>query len=75
MTRPLHVNLHVARQIGVKRREKGIPVASICEVLGIAPSQYSRVENGYIPITLSRLWSIAELLDCNPRDLLPEEGK
>lgn len=53
----------IGRRIGNYRKEKNITQATLSELLNVSESYISQVERGVAKISLSRLSSIAKILD------------
>ncbi|CAD5106881.1 helix-turn-helix domain-containing protein [Zestomonas carbonaria] len=59
----------VGSAIAVRRKTKGLTQAQVAEAMGVEKETISRMENGVISPTLSRLKQIADVLDCSLSDL------
>lgn len=54
----------------VREKEKKIKKEIVAQALGITSKAYSNIENNKSDITLTRLFEIAEILECTPEHLL-----
>lgn len=61
---------HVGAAIAARRKAKGLTQAHIAEAIGVEKETVSRMENGVISLTLTRLQQMSEVLDCSLSDLV-----
>lgn len=65
----------LATQFGVKMRERRkvlkISQDKLALLTGIDRSYVGRIERGEVNVTLEKVYQIAEVLECDARDLLP----
>lgn len=54
----------------VREKEKELKKDIVAKALGITTKAYSNIENNKADITLTRLFEIAEILECTPEHLL-----
>ena len=54
------------------RKSKGFSQERLAHDAGIDRSYIGKIERGQANITLEKLYIIAELLECSPKDLIPE---
>ena len=57
-------------KIKVRREELGLTQRYIADLLELDPGSYSRIENGKVDITISRLEQISAILHISPTELL-----
>ena len=65
--------LEVGARIAARRKAAGLTQAQVAEAIGVEKETISRMENGVISPTLSRLQQIADLLGCSLSDLFRGE--
>lgn len=65
----------LAKRFGVKlrsvRRDRGISQDKLALLADIDRSYVGRIERGEVNITLEKAYQIAEVLECDVRELLP----
>ncbi|MBV7297711.1 helix-turn-helix domain-containing protein [Enterovibrio paralichthyis] len=65
----------LAKRFGLKlrnaRRDKGISQDKLALLADIDRSYVGRIERGEVNITLEKAYQIAEVLECDVRELLP----
>lgn len=59
----------------IREKESGLKKDIVAKALGITTKAYSNIENNKSDITLTRLFEIAEILDCTPEYLLNYQEK
>jgi transcriptional regulator with XRE-family HTH domain len=59
----------VGAAIAARRKARGLTQAQVTEIMGIEKETLSRIENGVISPTLTRLKQIADILECSVSDL------
>lgn len=59
-------------QIKIVRIQKGISQQEVAARADITPSYMSRIESGSITTSVEKLYKIAQAIECQPADLLPE---
>nr|WP_082708806.1 helix-turn-helix transcriptional regulator [Marinobacterium profundum] len=66
-------NLLIQFGMNVRSRRKllGISQERLALLAGLDRSYMGRVERGEVNLTIEKLYLIARVLDCHPRDLLP----
>ncbi|MCU4676187.1 MULTISPECIES: helix-turn-helix domain-containing protein [Catenovulum] len=57
--------------IRVKRKEVGLAQDKLAELADMDRSYIGRIERGEMNITVEKLYSLAIVLKCKPKDLLP----
>ncbi|TRY33965.1 helix-turn-helix domain-containing protein [Aliiglaciecola sp. M165] len=66
---------NIAREVGSKirliRKEKGFSQEGLALRAKLDRSYMGRIERGEANITLEMLYQLADVLDCNAKDLLP----
>lgn len=60
----------VGAAIATRRKAKGLTQAQIAEAIGVEKETISRMENGVISLTLTRLQQMSEVLECSLSDLV-----
>ncbi|QFI37030.1 helix-turn-helix transcriptional regulator [Moritella marina ATCC 15381] len=63
--------INVGLKIKVRRKEIGVSQDKLALLADIDRSYVGRIERGEVNITLEKLYEIAEVLDCDAKDLLP----
>jgi transcriptional regulator with XRE-family HTH domain len=63
--------INVGLKIKVRRKEIRVSQDKLALLADIDRSYVGRIERGEVNITLEKLYEIAEVLDCDARDLLP----
>jgi len=63
--------INVGLKIKVRRKEMRISQDKLALLADIDRSYVGRIERGEVNITLEKLYEIAEVLDCDAKDLLP----
>jgi len=63
--------INVGLKIKVRRKEMGVSQDKLALLADIDRSYVGRIERGEVNITLEKLYEIAEVLDCDAKDLLP----
>lgn len=61
----------VGLKIKQKRKEVGISQDKLALLADIDRSYIGRIERGEVNITLDKLFEIADVLDCNAKNLIP----
>ncbi|MEC6832003.1 MULTISPECIES: helix-turn-helix domain-containing protein [Photobacterium] len=65
----------LAKQFGVnlrsKRRDKGVSQDQLALLADIDRSYIGRIERGEVNITLEKAYQLAEVLECDVKELLP----
>jgi len=65
----------LSKQFGEKiravRKEKGLSQDKLAELSNIDRSYIGRIDRGEVNITLDKLYTLANALECSPGDLLP----
>ena len=64
---PEEIDLHVGARIRLRRRELGVSLDRLADILGLTFQQLQKYETGQTRIPASRLWAIANAL-CVPID-------
>ena len=57
------------------RESRDLTQAQVAEALGLHLTNYNRLENGDTKMTLDRLEQLAEILHCDPVDLISNRGR
>ncbi|SGY88083.1 Putative uncharacterized protein [Moritella viscosa] len=65
--------INVGLKIKVRRKEIGISQDKLALLADIDRSYVGRIERGEVNITLEKLYEIAEVLDCDAKELLPQD--
>ncbi|NQZ92053.1 MAG: helix-turn-helix transcriptional regulator [Moritella sp.] len=63
--------INVGLKIKVRRKEIRVSQDKLALLADIDRSYVGRIERGEVNITLEKLYEIAEVLDCDAKDLLP----
>ncbi|CAM3236718.1 helix-turn-helix domain-containing protein [Moritella viscosa] len=63
--------INVGLKIKVRRKEMCVSQDKLALLADIDRSYVGRIERGEVNITLEKLYEIAEVLDCDAKDLLP----
>ncbi|MCJ8351380.1 helix-turn-helix transcriptional regulator [Moritella sp.] len=63
--------INVGLKIKVRRKEMRVSQDKLALLADIDRSYVGRIERGEVNITLEKLYEIAEVLDCDAKDLLP----
>ena len=63
--------INVGFKIKVRRKEMRVSQDKLALLADIDRSYVGRIERGEVNITLEKLYEIAEVLDCDAKDLLP----
>ena len=63
--------INVGLKIKVRRKEMRVSQDKLALLADIDRSYVGRIERGEVNITLEKLYEIAEVLDCDGKDLLP----
>ncbi|MGK0272573.1 MAG: transcriptional regulator with XRE-family HTH domain [Cocleimonas sp.] len=63
--------INVGLKIKAKRKEMGVSQDKLALLADIDRSYVGRIERGEVNITLEKLYEIADVLECNAKDLLP----
>ncbi|CED61482.1 Putative uncharacterized protein [Moritella viscosa] len=63
--------IDVGLKIKVRRKEMGVSQDKLALLADIDRSYVGRIERGEVNITLEKLYEIAEVLNCDAKDLLP----
>ncbi|WP_197189471.1 helix-turn-helix domain-containing protein [Pseudoalteromonas sp. NGC95] len=62
----------IGKNIKVMRARREVSQAELAFKAGLNQSYLSRVENGSVNITVLKLKTVSDALQCNIRELLPE---
>lgn len=65
----------IGENIRTLRTQKGLSQKEIAATIKVAPTQYSRVENGKVLASVTTLMKIAKVLDVSLDDLVKANGK
>src|SRR5690242_18988974 len=65
-------NRKVGEKIRAKRQERGVSQEALATVLGLKRPSLSNIEKGRQNILLHTIWGIAETLNVNVSELLPD---
>ncbi|MDR3681874.1 MAG: helix-turn-helix transcriptional regulator [Flavipsychrobacter sp.] len=70
------IEQHVIDAIRQKRKEKGISQRELAYLLDVSVSFIGEVESGRTraKYNLNHINEISKILDCSPKDFLPERG-
>jgi transcriptional regulator with XRE-family HTH domain len=60
------------RNLRAIRKSKGFSQERLAHDAGIDRSYVGKIERGQANITLEKLYVFAKLLECSPKDLIPE---
>ncbi|QUM76172.1 helix-turn-helix transcriptional regulator [Moritella sp. 24] len=63
--------INVGLKIKVRRKEMRVSQDKLALLADIDRSYVGRIERGEVNITLEKLYEIAEVLECDAKDLLP----
>lgn len=63
--------INVGLKIKIRRKEMRVSQDKLALLADIDRSYVGRIERGEVNITLEKLYEIAEVLDCDAKDLLP----
>lgn len=63
--------INVGLKIKVRRKKIRVSQDKLALLADIDRSYVGRIERGEVNITLEKLYEIAEVLDCDAKDLLP----
>ncbi|NQY07048.1 MAG: helix-turn-helix transcriptional regulator [Flavobacteriaceae bacterium] len=63
--------MNVGLKIKVRRKEMRVSQDKLALLADIDRSYVGRIERGEVNITLEKLYEIAEVLDCDAKDLIP----
>jgi transcriptional regulator with XRE-family HTH domain len=66
----IHRQLAVCRRIRGLREHAGLTQAQIAEILSISQAAYSRLEQGEVELSLSKLFTLSEIYGLSLQDLL-----
>ncbi|KQQ76740.1 helix-turn-helix domain-containing protein [Acinetobacter sp. Leaf130] len=66
------LSIKIGQLIRQKRKEKQISQEKLALLCNIDRSYLGRIERGEVNITILKLYEISELLDTNPKELLPD---
>lgn len=59
-------------QIKIVRIKRDLSQQEVASRVNITPSYMSRIENGSISTSVEKLYRIAQAMECEPAELLPE---
>ncbi|MEN8320008.1 helix-turn-helix domain-containing protein [Acinetobacter junii] len=65
------LSVSIGRLIRIRRMQKKITQESLALQCGIDRSYMGRIERGEVNLTVLKLYEIANILQVNPRELLP----
>lgn len=68
-----YLAVEVGAKIRTLRKEKGFSQERLALTAKLDRSYVGRIERGEVNITLETLYQLAKTIECNPRDLLPNE--
>lgn len=60
------------QNLRVIRKSKGFSQERLAYDAGIDRSYVGKIERGEVNITLEKIYVFAELLECSPKDLMPD---
>ncbi|MEH6560350.1 MAG: helix-turn-helix transcriptional regulator [Marinobacter sp.] len=60
------------RNLRAIRKSKGFSQERLAYDAGIDRSYVGKIERGAVNITLEKIYVFAELLECSPKDLIPD---
>jgi len=63
--------INVGLKIKIRRKEMRVSQDKLALLADIDRSYVGRIERGEVNITLEKLFEIAEVLECDAKDLLP----
>lgn len=63
--------INIGLKIKAKRKEMGVSQDKLALLADIDRSYVGRIERGEVNITLEKLYEIADVLECDAKDLLP----
>jgi len=66
------LSIKIGQLIRQKRKEKQISQEKLALLCNIDRSYLGRIERGEVNITILKLYEISEVLDTNPKKLLPD---
>ncbi len=66
------LSIKVGQLIRKKRKEKEISQEKLALLCNIDRSYLGRIERGEVNITILKLYEISNILDADPKDLLPD---
>ena len=64
---PHHVDVHVGKNVRLRRRQLDMTQKELADLLGISFQQVQKYERGTNRIGASRLWQISKILDIHVR--------
>lgn len=67
----LRIDEYVGSRIAKRRSSLGLSQAELAKRIGVSFQQVQKYESGQNRVACSRLFKIAEVLDCLPGDLFP----
>lgn len=66
------LSIKIGKLIRNKRKEKEISQEKLALLCNIDRSYLGRIERGEVNITILKLYEISNILETNPKELLPE---
>lgn len=63
-------SVQVGNYIAERRKKAGLSQPELADRLGVTPETISRMESGKITLSVERIREFAEILQCEPSDLL-----
>jgi transcriptional regulator with XRE-family HTH domain len=60
------------RNLRVIRKSKGFSQERLAHDAGIDRSYVGKIERGQVNITIEKIYVFSELLECSPKDLMPD---
>ncbi|HAV5025334.1 TPA: transcriptional regulator [Acinetobacter baumannii] len=66
------LSIKIGKLIRKKRKEKEISQEKLALLCNIDRSYLGRIERGEVNITILKLYEISNILETNPKELLPE---
>jgi transcriptional regulator with XRE-family HTH domain len=66
--------LEIGRRIRKARRDSGLTQEALGDRTGLARTSITNIESGNQQLPLHVLWRVAEVLDVEPRSLVPERS-
>ena len=66
-----NLNKLFGKKIRARRKERGLSQDKLAEKSKIDRSYIGRIDRGEVNITIDKLYTLADALECSPCDLLP----
>ena len=60
------------RNLRAIRKSRGLSQERLAHDAGIDRSYVGKIERGQVNVTLEKIYVFAELLECSPKDLMPD---